>query len=71
MNTNLRGFSQDQGLNRNWLDVLDKNNVRHMALDPNHDQKLIKALNSRPDWIIEFENDEAILYARGVTVEYS
>jgi len=64
MNTNLRHFSPDESLDRNWLDVLDKNNVSHMALDPYHDQNLIKALNSRPGWIIEFENDEAIFYAR-------
>ena len=47
-----------------WLDVLDKNNVSVMALDPVHDQKLIKALSTTPKWIIEFEDEDVVFYYR-------
>jgi len=47
-----------------WLDVLDKNNVRVMALDPIHDQKLIKALSTTSKWVIEYEDEDAIFYYR-------
>ena len=64
INPNLGRFTPSRVPSRNWLDVLEKNNVRFMALDPHHDQKLINALESRPGWIVEFKCDDAIFYVR-------
>jgi hypothetical protein len=47
-----------------WLDVLEENNVRFMALDPQHDHKLIEQLQTRQEWVVEFANDEAIFFVR-------
>ena len=52
------------GISRHWLDVLEKNNVRFMALDPQHDGKLIEQLQTRPGWLVEFANEEAIFFVR-------
>ena len=58
---------QEKEIPIKWLDVLDKNNVHVMALDPIHDQKLIKALNTTPKWIIEFEDEDVVFYYRDQT----
>jgi len=63
MNTNHRSGAQT-GISRHWLDVLEENNVRFMALDPQHDRKLIEQLENRPGWVIEFANEETIFFAR-------
>jgi hypothetical protein len=63
MNTNHRSGAQT-GISRHWLDVLEENNVRFMALDPQHDRKLIEQLQTRQGWIIEYANDEAIFFVR-------
>jgi hypothetical protein len=55
-------------ISRYWLDVLEKNNVRYMALDPQHDSKLIEQLQSRPGWVVEFANEEAIFFVRQETL---
>jgi hypothetical protein len=51
-------------ISRHWLDVLEEYHVRHIALDPQHDKKLIEALRSRPEWVVEFANEEAIFFVR-------
>jgi hypothetical protein len=63
MNVNHRSGAQT-GVTRHWLDVLEENNVRFMALDPQHDRKLIEQLEIRPGWVIEFSDDEGILFVR-------
>jgi hypothetical protein len=63
MNTHHRSGAQT-GISRHWLDVLEENNVRFMALDPQHDRKLIEQLQTRPGWVIEFANEEAMLFVR-------
>jgi hypothetical protein len=63
MNTPHRSGAQT-GISRHWLDVLEENNVRFMALDPQHDRKLIEQLQTRQGWMIEFANDEAIFFVR-------
>jgi len=47
-----------------WLDALEKHHVRYISLDPQHDKKLIDVLRNRSEWIVEFENDEAIFFVR-------
>ena len=47
-----------------WLNTLEAYQVRHIALDPRHDKEFIKALRSRPEWMVEFANEEAIFFVR-------
>ena len=51
-------------ISRHWLDVLEENHVKLIALDPLRDVKLIEQLQTRPGWIVEFSNDEAIFFVR-------
>jgi hypothetical protein len=64
MNTHHRSGAQT-GISRHWLDVLEENNVRFMALHPQHDHKLIEQLKTRQEWIVEYADDEAIFFVRG------
>jgi hypothetical protein len=50
------------GKNHSWLDVLEEYNIKYMALDPLHDGKLIEQLQTRPNWIVEYANEEAIFF---------
>ena len=63
MNSNHRSGART-GISRHWLDVLEANNVRFMALHPQQDEKLIEQLQNRPEWAIEFVSDEAIFFVR-------
>lgn len=63
MNSNHRSGART-GISRHWLDVLEENQVRFMALDPQHDRKLIEQLQTRPDWVVEFTTEEAIFFVR-------
>ena len=51
-------------ISHHWLDVLEENHVTFMALDPLHDAKLIEQVQTRPGWMVEFSNDEAIFFVR-------
>jgi hypothetical protein len=61
-------FSQTVDLNNRishyWLDALEAHHVRYIALDPQHDHKLIESLLSRSEWVVEFANDEVVFFIR-------
>jgi hypothetical protein len=63
MNDNHRSGAQT-GISRHWMDVLEENHVHFMVLDPQHDGKLIEQVQTRPGWMVEFANDEAIIFVR-------
>ena len=52
------------GICRYWLDVLQENHVRYMALDPQHDARLIELLQTSPEWKVDFADAEAIFFVR-------
>jgi hypothetical protein len=64
MNKLAQTIDQNTRISRYWLDVLEEHHVRHISLDPQHDKKLIEAIRSRPEWVIEFANDEAVFFVR-------
>ena len=64
MNATTHTTGARTGISRHWLDVLEKNNVRFMALDPRHDGKLIEQLQTRPGWMVEYASEEALFFVR-------
>jgi hypothetical protein len=63
--TNLtQTIDQNTRISHYWLDTLEAHHVRHIALDPQHDNNLIESLLSRPEWVVEFANEEAIFFVR-------
>ena len=68
MNDNHRSGART-GISRHWLDVLEENQVRFMALDPQRDRKLIEQLQTRPDWVEELATEEAIFFVRQPVIQ--
>ena len=64
MNAQTHKTGAQAGISRHWLDMLEENHVRFMALDPIHDTKLIEQLQTRPEWIVEYATEEAIFFVR-------
>jgi hypothetical protein len=64
MNTQIQKTGAQSRNTHHWLDVLEEHQVTHMALDPLHDIRLIEQLQTHPEWIVEFANEEAIFYVR-------
>lgn len=50
-----------------WQSVLDKSHVQFLALDRHSDSEMIKLFRSHPGWIVDFEDEEAVLFARAAS----
>jgi hypothetical protein len=49
----------------NWISsALDEHRVEFLVLDCHSDSELIKFFRSHPSWSVDFENKEAVLFAR-------
>jgi len=52
----------------NWISsTLDKSRIEFLALDCQSDSELIKLFRSHPSWTVDFENEQAILFARAAS----
>lgn len=47
-----------------WLTVLDALGVRFLALDVRRDSGLLQAARLHPEWTVDFEGQESMLFAR-------
>ena len=46
----------------NWLHFLDEGNVQLVILDAQFDLELINTIRLQPDWNIDFEDDELVIF---------
>ena len=46
----------------NWLQYLDEENVQLVILDAQIDLELVNTIRSRPDWNVDFEDDELVIF---------
>ena len=54
-------------MNEDWLKVFDEYGVRFLVLDPQEDGDLVDLCRSRPGWEVDFEDGEAIIFARAAS----
>jgi len=47
-----------------WLKIFDQHDVKFIALDLRSDGDLVKFVRSQPEWVVDFENGESVLFAR-------
>ena len=47
-----------------WLKMLDDYGVQFLALDLESDSWLIKLAQSRPEWVVDFQDGESVLFVR-------
>jgi hypothetical protein len=52
------------GENEDWLKILEEYGVEFLVLDPHTDSELLGLFRSQPGWAIDFEDREAIIFAR-------
>jgi hypothetical protein len=64
-------IAQETGLNEDWSAVFDEYGVQFLALDLHSDSDLAKLFQSQPGWIVDFEDRDAILFARADTAQFT
>ncbi len=51
-------------MNGDWPDLLDEYDVQFVALDAHRDGDLLKLVRSKPEWTVESEDGEVVVFAR-------
>ena len=52
------------GANEDWLEMLEEYEVEFLVLDLHTDSELLGLFRSQPGWVVDFEDREAIVFAR-------
>ena len=47
-----------------WLARFEQCDVKYLALDPDEDRSLIQLLQTRPEWTLDFWDQEGVLFVR-------
>ena len=47
-----------------WLKMLDRFDVRFLALDLEVDRGLVEFFDAQPEWIVDCVDDESVLFVR-------
>ena len=61
----------EQRQGRQWLEMLDRFNVRFLALDSKLDRALVEFFQSRPDWVVDCRDEESVLFVRADSAQAS
>jgi len=56
--------TQLNGTHDDWLSALDVYRVQFIILNIHGEGDVVKFLRSQPGWEVDFEDDEAIIFAR-------
>ena len=51
-------------MNKNWLTMLDAHHVRFLVLNLHSESDVVRYFRSQPGWTVDFEDEEAIIFAR-------
>ena len=51
-------------VNEDWPRVFDEYDVQFLVLDPHRDSNLLKLFRSQPEWTVDFEDEETVLFVR-------
>jgi hypothetical protein len=59
-----RSIAQETSVNEDWVEVLDGYGVQFLILDVHSDSELVELFQSQPRWIVDFQDGEAVIFAR-------
>jgi hypothetical protein len=45
-----------------WLQMLDEENVQFIVLDSQTDADLVETIRSQPEWTVDFEDAELVIF---------
>ena len=62
-------IAQETGVNEDWAGVLDEYGVQFLILDIHSDGDLLKLFQSQPGWKVDFQDEEAVIFARADTAQ--
>lgn len=51
-------------MNGDWLDLLDEYDVQFVALDADRDGDLLKLFRSKPEWTVDSDDGQVVVFAR-------
>jgi len=57
------------GVNEDWVEIFEKHGVQFLVLGRHDDSDLLELFQSRPGWAVDFEDEEAIIFARADTAQ--
>jgi hypothetical protein len=52
-----------------WLAALDTSNVQFLIVDAHRDRELLQAARSDPRWIVDLEDQGAVLLSRALVLD--
>ncbi|MBC8449504.1 MAG: hypothetical protein H8D78_17290 [Chloroflexi bacterium] len=55
--------------NGNWPEVLHEYGVQFLILDRRHDSDLLGLFQTQPGWTVDFEDEEAVIFARATPAQ--
>jgi hypothetical protein len=61
----------EQRQGRQWLEMLNKFDVRFLVLDNKLDRTLVDFFQSRPDWVVDCRDKESVLFVRADSAQPS
>jgi len=63
--------ARETGMNEDWSAMLDEYGVQFLVLSRHDDSDLLKLFQTQPGWAVDFEDEEAIIFARADTARFS
>ena len=72
-NRTLKRYSvaREAGTDEDWPVVFDEYGVQFLVLSRHDDSDLLKLFQTQPGWAVDFEDEEAIIFARADTARFS
>jgi hypothetical protein len=55
---------KESDMSRDWPALFDDYGVLFIILDRQSDKALVETLRSQPGWVVDFQDEEAVIFAR-------
>jgi hypothetical protein len=56
--------TERSGANEDWLGIVEQYDVQFLVLGRQDDSDLLELFQTQPDWAIDFQDEEAVIFAR-------
>jgi hypothetical protein len=55
---------KESDMSRDWPALFDNYGVQFIILDLQSDRDLVETIQSQPGWAVDFQDEEAVIFAR-------
>jgi hypothetical protein len=63
--------AREAGMDEDWPAVLDEYGVQFLVLGRHGDSELLELFQAQPGWAVDFEDEEATIFARADGTQFS